>query len=116
MSKWVVKKKTFYTDRPTWLAFNAYGHEFRHFPTWHEALNYADEMTRTVVVTLPRLTALPTDRHTVHRSGLIVEYVRSRSQPQLEPGYLVVEPWERRPLALALLALAEQENDKENMK
>lgn len=110
MRKWKVKKKTLPTGFPMWLAFNAYGHEFRHCPTWREALNYADEMARTVSVVLPRVHALPTGRHTVHRSGLIVEYVKSRSQPQINPGHLVVEPWERRPLALALLALDEKEN------
>lgn len=116
MGKWKVKKKTLPTGFPTWLAFNPYGLESRHCPTWREALNYADEMARTVSVVLPRVHALPTGRHTVHRNGLIIEYQRSCSYPKLQPSYVVVEPEERRPLALALLALAEKENDKENMK
>lgn len=82
-----------------------------HFSSWREAMDYADRMARTVEVVLPRLTALPTGRHTVQRDGLVIEFEQSRSQPQLQPGYLVVEPWERRPLALALLALAEQEEN-----
>lgn len=83
--------------------------DFAWFRTWCEAMDYADRMARTVEVVLPRVHALPTGRHTVHRNGLIVEYVRSRSQPQLPPSCVVVEPEERRPLALALLALAERE-------
>lgn len=79
--------------------------------THAEAIAHADRMARTVEVVLPRVHALPTGRHTVHRNGLIVEYVRSRSQPQLPPSCVVVEPWERRPLALALLALAEKEEN-----
>lgn len=77
--------------------------------TWREALAHADRMARTVEVVLPRTHVLPTGRHTVQKDGLVIEYVRSRSQPQIKPGHLVVEPWERRPLALALLALAEKE-------
>ena len=106
MSKWVVKKKTLPTGFPTWFAFNAYGHEFRYFPTWREALNYADEMVRTVAVTLPRTYGVPTNRHHVQQNGIIVEYAAN----QLQIGRLSVEPWERRPLALALLALDEKEN------
>ena len=45
----------------------------------------------------------------MQKNGLVIEFERSRSYPQLQPSYLVVEPDERRPLALALLALAEKE-------
>lgn len=109
MRKWVVKRKTLPTGFPTWLAFNAYGHEFRYCPTWREAMDYADHMTRTIEVTLPRTHTLPTGRHTVQKNGLVVEYARSRSQSQLPPSCIVIEPWERRPLALALLTLDEKE-------
>lgn len=110
MSKWIVKKKSFGIGWRAWPDVDNYWAGFRYFRTWREAMDYVDRMARTVEVTLPRLTALPTGRHTVHRNGLIVEYVRSRSQPQLPPSCVVVEPWERRPLALALLALAERED------
>lgn len=79
------------------------------FDTWREAMDYADRRSRTVEVVLPRRTVLPTDRHIVQKNGLIIEYRHSRSHPHLETGHLAVEPEERRPLALALLALAEQE-------
>lgn len=110
MSKWVVKKKMLPSGFSTWLAFNAYGHEFRHLLTWREALNYADRMARTREVVLPRVHSLPTGRHVVQKNGLVIEFEKSRSYPQLQPSYLVVEPEERRPLALALLALAERED------
>lgn len=77
--------------------------------TWREAMDYADRRARTVEVVLPRRTVLPTDRHVVQTGGLIIEYRGSRSYPNLDTGHIAVEPEERRPLALALLALAEKE-------
>ena len=111
MSKWKVFKDNIYPRQ--WCAFNPGNYaETERFMRHAEALAYADERTRTREVVLPRAHALQTGRHTVHRSGLIVEFVRSRSHPQIQPSYVVVEPWERRPLALALLALAEKEADR----
>lgn len=108
MSKWIVKKKSFGIGWRAWPDVDDYWAGFRYFRTWREAMDYADRMTRTREVVLPLFTALPTGRHTVHRNGLIIEYQRSCSYPQLQPSYLVVEPEERRPLALALLALDEE--------
>lgn len=79
------------------------------FDTWREAMDHADRCSRTREVVLPRSYALPTGRHTMHRNGLVIEFKQSSSWPQLNPSYVVVEPEERRPLALALLALAERE-------
>lgn len=79
------------------------------FRTWREAMDYADRRSRTVEVVLPRRTVLPTDRHVVQTCGLIIEYRGSRSYPSLPTGHIAVEPEERRPLALALLSLAEKE-------
>lgn len=109
MSKWVVKKKPFGIGWRAWPDVDDYWAGFRYFRTWREAMDYADRMARTREVVLPRAHALPTDRHSVRHDGMIVEYAGSRSHPRLSPGRVVVEPWERRPLALALLALAEQE-------
>lgn len=81
----------------------------RGFRTWREAMDYADRNARTVEVVLPRRIVLPTNRHVVQKDGLVIEFRRSSSYPQLPPGHVVVEPHERRPLALALLALAEKE-------
>ncbi|MDK6814480.1 hypothetical protein QP363_10820 [Corynebacterium sp. UMB6689] len=89
-----------------------YGQErYESFPTWAESMEYADQQARTIKVTLPRLTALPTGRHTVPRNGLIIEHERSSSLPHLPTGYIVVEPWELRPLALALLAIAQHKEE-----
>ena len=79
------------------------------FPTWREAQDYADRMARTREVILPRQTALPTSRHIVHKNGLIIEWEQNENFPSLPPKYLTVKPEERRPLAGALYALAEQE-------
>lgn len=109
MIKWVVKEKKFPAGWHAWLTFNAYGDEFRYFFTWREAMDYADRMARTVSVVLPRRHVLPTRRHIVQKNGLIIEFEQSSTWPQLQPSQVVVEPEERRPLALALLALAEKE-------
>lgn len=110
MSKWEVFKDNLYPRQ--WCALNPGNYqETERFMRHAEALAYADERARTVEVVLPRVHAVPTVRHMVQKNGLVIEYVRSKSHPQLQPSYVVVEPWERRPLALALLALAEQEAD-----
>lgn len=77
--------------------------------TWREAVDYADRQARTVEVVLPRQTVMPTSRHIVHKNGLIIEWVQNPDFPSLPPKYLTVKPEERRPLAGALYALAEQE-------
>lgn len=117
MSRWAVRQNLFrdgwgvYRVSPDGVSGVLWERISPWFDTWREAMDHADRKARTVEVVLPRVHALPTGRHTVHRNGLIIEYVRSRSQPQLPPSCVVVEPWERRPLALALLALAEQEEN-----
>ena len=78
------------------------------FNTHAEALAYADHMARTREVVLPRLAVRPTSRHMVLENGLIIEWEHNSDFPNLPPKYLTVKPEERRPLALALLALAEQ--------
>lgn len=106
MGKWTVRRRLLSDE---WFVYQAGYPQMWYFATWREAMDYADRMARTVEVVLPRTHTLPTGRHTVQKDGLVIEYVRSQSQPQIKPGHLVVEPWERRPLALALLALAEKE-------
>lgn len=109
MSKWIVKKKSFGIGWRAWPDVDNYWAGFRYFRTWREAMDYVDRKARTVEVVLPRRHILPTGRHVVQKNGLVIEFEKSRSYPQLQPSYLVVEPEERRPLALALLALAERE-------
>ncbi|MGY0887091.1 hypothetical protein ACW675_07050 [Corynebacterium aurimucosum] len=89
-----------------------YGQErYESFPTWAESMEYADQQARTIKVTLPRLTELSTGRHTVFDDGVIVENERSSSHPNLPPGLIAVEPEERRPLAAALLAIAQHKEE-----
>lgn len=115
MSRWAVRQNLFrdgwgvYRVSPDGVSGVLWERISPWFDTWREAMDHADRMARTVEVVLPRNYALPTGRHTVHRNGLIIEYQRSCSYPKLQPSYVVVEPEERRPLALALLALAERE-------
>ena len=114
MSRWRVRKTTsgfvILFGEPKWEVRKPDGGlALKRFRTHAEAMAAADRLARTVEVTLPRAHALPTKRHTVQKNGLVIEFERSRSYPQLQPSYLVVEPDERRPLALALLALAEKE-------
>lgn len=114
MSRWRVRKTTngfvILFGEPKWEVRKPDGGlALKRFRTHAEAMAAADRLARTVEVVLPRTHTLPTGRHVVQKDGLVIEYVRSQSQPQIKPGHLVVEPWERRPLALALLALAERE-------
>ena len=79
------------------------------FPTWRDAMECADKQARTREVVLPRCTTFPTPRHHLNRAGLVMEGEQSTRFPHLPPKYLTVHPDELRPLALALLALAEKE-------
>lgn len=84
---------------------------YKTFDTHAEALAYADRMARTREYVLPRRTVAPTRRHIVLKNGLIIELEHSPDFPELPPKYLTVKPEERRPLALALLTLEEQEEE-----
>lgn len=99
------------TDTGEWMITGGHWWETAFFDTWREAMDYADRRARTIEVTLPRLTALPTGRHAVLHNGLIIEYKQSDSHPNLPTGYISVEPEERRLLAAALLAI-EQHKEK----
>ena len=108
---WVRKLRSHYSTHPWEVrARNLRGYDYyQTFFDWADAMKYADELSRTVEVVLPRFTALPTSRHIVHKNGLIIEWQHNEDFPSLPPKYLTVKPEERRPLAGALLALAEQE-------
>lgn len=111
--RWLVKKvKTVRgTKAPEypWCVLRENCAEAAYFPTWSEAHSYADREARTHEFVLPRQVIRPTDRHLVHRNGVIMEWKQSNGQPTISPGNIVVEPHERVPLALALLTLAAQE-------
>ncbi|QRP60853.1 hypothetical protein [Corynebacterium minutissimum] len=111
MSRWKVKRVRLRTGGwGEWAACND-DEPWMYFLTHAGALTFADQRARTIEVTLPRLTALPTGRLVVPRNGLIIERGRSSSHPQLPTGYIAVEPWELRPLALALLAIAQHKEE-----
>lgn len=74
---------------------------YKTFDTHAEALAYADRKARTREYVLPRLTALPTERH-IYSRGWIID--------RLNPGWAVyLEPDHRVPVALAILAQIEKE-------
>ena len=99
MSRWKVHKVG-----DMWEATDPLGEYTQAFLWWHVAMAYADEMARTVEVTLPRRTTFPTPRHHLNRTGLVMEWEQSTRFPNLPPKYLTVHPDELQPLALALLA------------
>ena len=74
------------------------------FATWREALAYADRMARTREVVLPRNHDLKKSVHKDINGDLYANYGSA--------SYWVQDNWNKgpKPLALALLALAEQED------
>ena len=109
-SKWEVERHPVSTGSAehVWCAFhneNNIEETHRHFPTWREALEYADKQARTVEVTLPRLA--PQGEVTVSATWNYdqqsIHYINSAG------ATVQGAPADLRPLALALLALAEQE-------
>lgn len=118
MSRWSVK----YAPCPSWenmtyWAVYAPGGVLAHerFATWREAQDYADRMARTVEVTLPRPDSTWFERPvwelgdgvTVHQSIADQSQTITADYPRL-----AIPNNKRRELALALLALAEQEGEK----
>lgn len=73
------------------------------FATWREAMEYADRMARTREVVLPRNHDLKKSVHKDINGDLYANYGSA--------SYWVQDNWNKgpKPLALALLALAEQE-------
>lgn len=115
MSRWTVYK----AGRYAWTAHREGELPGDLFPTWREAMDYADERARTVEVVLPRITD--------DREEGITEWPNLRDlfvwpgqhdEPRLGQPYLRiaddyrdvdVELHDLRPLAGVLLAYAEQE-------
>lgn len=84
----------------------------RGFRKWQDALDYADRMARTVEVTLPRITE--SKAMIPGAFGLSLEAGRTwdgkrNTWVKDGAGMVYVASYDLRPLALALLALAEQE-------
>lgn len=112
---WVRKLRSRYSTHPWEVRARDHGgyDYYETFFTWSEALDYADRLARTIEVTLPRISHsgdwvpnMPTlkigwEHHPVETSF----WVEDRGI-----NSIYVRPDELRPLALALLALAEKEN------
>lgn len=113
MSKWVVKKKSFGIGWRAWPDVDNYWAGFRYFRTWREAMDYADKRARTIEVTLPRNPLPLKIQGEEGDTDLVVEQkpkengVSIKDEDQYDE--IILRRFELRPLALALLALAEKE-------
>lgn len=95
------------SERAWWYVYRERSHGMVSFPTWREAMDYADRMARTREVVLPRVA--PQGEVSVSATWYCdqgaIHYINSSGQAvQGTPADLT-------PLALALLALAEQEEN-----
>lgn len=108
------------SERAWWYVYRERSHGMVSFPTWREAQDYADRMARTREYVLPRFTFDALDNwKTVPGTQNVFLGLYYREAPVIgeveyelgvtdcETTYL--NPRDARPLALALLALAEQE-------
>lgn len=91
--------------KKVWKVYNPRGSVAAHFPTWREAMDYADRMARTREYVLPRIA--PVGELTVSAiwsyDSPVVHYIDASGQTVQGTSA------DLRPLACALLALAEQE-------
>lgn len=105
------KRWRVWEDQGDWFVISPEYAE-RAFRTWREAMDYADRMARTVEVTLPRPDSTWFERPvwelgdgvTVHQSIADQSQTITADYPRI-----AIPNSKRRELALALLALAEQE-------
>lgn len=102
--KWLAFQKNYDDLRPQNL-LDTYPQICHIFHTHAEAMTYADKRARTIEVTLPRLAALPTDRHIMPK-GYVMQHRGHTTRNVKTPTFIEVSPDEREPLALALLAHA----------
>lgn len=118
MSRWKVVQHSYPTGniwapwKKVWKAYNPSGSVIARFPTWRMAMDYADRMARTREVVLPRITE--SKAMIPGALGLSLESGRTwdgKCNTWVRDGVsmVYVASYELRPLGLALLALAEQE-------
>lgn len=106
MSRWKVRREWRDTlDSYSWVALRPSGLSGDVFFTWREAMDYADRMARTREYVLPRVA--PQGEVSVSATW----YCDQGAIHYINPSGQVVQgtPADLRPPALALLALAEQE-------
>lgn len=107
MSRWKVDRRNLPYPRGMVMWAACCDGEKRLFPTWRMAMDYADRMARTRKVVLPRQ-PLPIriGNRTIKQTSPHVVSIFRRSGSTAADIHR--KHW--KPLALALLALAEQEN------
>ena len=115
MSRWKVRREWRDTlDAYSWVALRPSGLSGDVFFTWREAMDYADRMARTREVVLPRYSLTPRNNSGAfwgaRKRGN--DYAVFRYRNFRETQVIHVSFADLRPLALALLALAEQEETK----
>lgn len=113
MSRWKVRREWRDTlDGYSWVALRPSGLYGDVFPTWREAMDYADRMARTREVVLPRPDSTWFERPvwelgdgvTVHQSIADQNKTITADYPRMS-----IPNHKRREFALAILALEEQE-------
>lgn len=117
-SKWEVERHPVHSGSAehVWCACNSEDIEetHRHFPTWREALAYADHQARTVEVVLPRGPYEIRSKQNIYEEPIKVEPIKHfpghetvavKYTAHGVPAGFFLAPDELRPLALALLAL-----------
>lgn len=118
MSRWTVYK----AGRYAWTAHREGDLPRELFPTWRMALDYADRMARTREYVLPRGPYEIRSKQHIYEEPIKVEpithfpgheTVAVKYSAHGVPAGFFLAPDELRPLALALLALAEQETPNE---
>lgn len=115
MSRWEVRRTRSLGD---WEAWDQDELHAEYFGTWREAMDYADRMARTREVVLPRGPYEIRSKQNIYEEPVKVESIKHfpghetvavKYTAHGVPAGFFLAPDELRPLALALLALAEQE-------
>lgn len=115
---WVRKLRSHYSSHPWEVrARNHNGHDhYATFFSWAEAMEWADELSRTREYVLPRITEsnaiIPGSLGLYLESGRTWDGKRN-TWIKDEVGMIYVASYNLRSLAVALLALAEQEGHRE---
>ena len=119
MSRWAVRQNLFrdgwgvYRVSPDGVSGVLWTRVSQWFDTWREAMDYADKRARTIEVTLPRNPLPLKIQGEEGDTDLVVEQKTKENGVSIkdEDQYdeIILRRFELRPLALALLALAEKE-------
>ena len=114
MSRWRVDRRNLPYPKGTFIWVACCDGKKGTFRTWREAQDYADRMARTREVVLPRPDSTWFERPVWELGDGVTVYQSIGDQSQtITADYprIAIPNSKRRELALALLALAEQEGD-----